>query len=677
MATLTSSGVGSGIDINGLLDQIVAAERAPTENRLNLQEAKIQAKISAYGSMKSAVSTFQSSVSKLTTASGFLTNNVNVSNKDVLTASASSIATAGSYSVEVDALAQAHALASVAFDQLDSVIGTGTLTFDFGTTVYDPGTSFVAADDTYTSFTANTAQPSKSITIDNTNNTVEGVRDAINAAKMGVTASIVNDGSGYRLLLTSKNQGLENGMRVSVDEGGLPAANTDTSGLSQLAFNSDATNMEQTQAAQDAEIMVNGLHINRQSNSIADVIHGVTLNLLSAKPGTTLQVSVSADTATVEKNISSFVTAYNDLTDAYKGFAAYNAETGTGGVLTGDATSRTLMSQLRRQVGVVLQNGSSYNSLSSVGITTNRDGTLSLDSSQLHNAVVDNPASVASLFHTMGTTTDSAVSYLSANSSTVEGNYAVNVSTLASQGSLAGLAVTAPITIDSSNYLFSVVVDGSSSGTLSLTQATYNDMDALAQEIANRINAASGLQNLGKGVTVSYNTDHFEIHSLKYGSTSSVTLGSTLNAFLGLSTGATATTGVDVAGTIGSTLATGEGQVLTGTGDASGLALQITGSATGSRGTVNYSSGVAGGLNALISGFLAKNGQITTKTDSLNAQISDITSQREQLSKRLVALEARYRAQFVAMDTLVATLQSTGNYLTQQLDALPKISVNK
>lgn len=674
MASLTASGIGSGLDINSLLEQIVAAERAPTENRLNLKEAQIQAKLSAYGTMKSAVSTFQSSLGKLKTASGFLTNSVTVSHKDVLTASASSIATPGTYAVKVNDLAQSHVLASVAFNDLDSVIGTGTLTFDFGTTDYDPGSSFSAGDDTYTGFTQNTERSSRSVVIDNTNNTVEGVRNAINQANIGVTASIVNDGAGYRLLLTSKTQGQDNGMRITVNEGGQPADNLDTTGLSQLAFNNSATNMEQTQAAQDAELQVNGLVVRRESNSVADVIHGVTLNLLAAEPGTTVQVKVAADTAATEKNIASFVSAYNELTAAFQGFTAYDPETSRGGVLTGDATTRTLMSKIRREVGTVMQNGNNYNSLSSIGITTNRDGTLALDSDKLHAAVVADSSAVASLFHAMGTTTDPAVSYQSSTSATREGSYAVNVTTAATQGRLSATPVTAPVTIGAGNNTFSVVVDGTSSGLLSLTQATYNSMDDLAQEIATRINASTFLQTQGKGVTVRYNTDHFEIESLKYGSASTVTLGTTSNADLGLTAAASTTTGVNVAGSIGSAPAVGDGQMLTGRGDASGLRLQISGAVTGSLGRVHYATGIAGSMDTLISAFLAEDGQLTAKTDSLNAQINDIDNDREKLAERLVALEARYKAQFIAMDALVASLQSTGNYLQQQIDALPGVT---
>ena len=674
MATITAAGIGSGLDINGLLEKIVAAERTPAENRLNLKEAQIQAKLSAFGTLKGTVSAFQSTAGKLKNASSFLTNSVSISNKDVFTASASSIAEAGKYSIEVSSLAESHALASIAFNELDDVVGTGTLTFNFGTTDYDPGTSFQAGDDTYTGFTQNTERSSKSVTIDNTNNTVEGIRDAINNADIGVTASIVNDGDGFRLLITSDQQGLDNSLQITVNEGGLPADNLDTTGLSVLAFNSGATNAEQTQAAADAVLSVNGLTITRESNTVTGAIHGVTLNLLNAEPGTKVQMSVSKDTASVEKNISAFVTAYNDLTTAFREFTAYNTETGQGGILQGDSTARSLLNQIRREIGSVVSNGRTYNSLSSIGITTNRDGTLSLDADTLQSAIQDDAQGVAGLFHLTGISTDSSVSYKSSSVSTQEGNYVVRVSSPASQGQLSGQAVVAPVTIDGTNDTFSIVVNGVSSGTLSLTHNTYNDMADLAQEIENRINAATNLQNASAGVTVEYITDHFEIRSLSYGSDSTVSILST-NASLGLTSSAVETAGTDVVGTIGGAPATGSGQLLTGTGAASGLILEITGTAIGNRGSVSFTKGIAGRLDAMLTEFLASDGQFSTKTDSLNSQIEDINEQRASLAKRIAVLEDRYKTQFAAMDVLLGQLQATGDYLQQQLDSLPEIKV--
>jgi len=388
MATLSVGGIGSGLDVNGILEQIVEAERVPTENRLNVKEATLQAELSAFGSVKGAVSTFQSSLGKLKYASLFNSSDVSVSNPDILSASTSSIAKEGTYSVEVKSLAQSHTLASIAFDELDDVIGSGTMTFNFGTTVYDPGTDFQTADDTYTSFTQNPERSSESIVIDNTNNTISGIRDAINDADIGVTASIVDDGSGYRLLISSEDQGLDNSLQITVDEGGIPADNIDTTGLSVLAFNSNATNVEQTQTAQDAEITVNGLTVFRESNTVTGAIPGITLNLKDADIGNPVQLTISNNNVQeAQSNITNFVTAFNELTTVFNGLTEFSGDDGQNGILLGDTTTRNILQQIRRELGGFINNGGDFNSLSSIGITTSRDGSLALDSDALNAAL--------------------------------------------------------------------------------------------------------------------------------------------------------------------------------------------------------------------------------------------------------------------------------------------------
>ncbi|MDH5471432.1 MAG: flagellar filament capping protein FliD [Gammaproteobacteria bacterium] len=670
MASLSAAGIGSGIDVNSLLQQIVDAERGPKDAQLTLKEARLQAELSAYGSLKGAVSTFQLAASKLKSSISFASNTVNIANKDLLSATASSVAVEGSYSVEVKSLAQSHSLASVAFSELTSVIGNGTLTFDFGTTVYDPGTDFVTADDTYTSFTSNPDRSSKSVVIDNSNNTVEGVRDAINAAGIGVTASIVDDGSGYRLLITSDDQGLANSLEISVEEGGTAGENLDTTGLSQLAFNSGATNVEQTQAAADALITVNGLSISRESNTITGAIHGVTLNLKSADIGNPTQLSISKSTENAEKNIGKFVDAYNELMTLYSGLTEYNPDTGQGGVLLGDNTPRNIINQIRREIGGSVNNGNIYTSLSSIGITTQRDGTLALDSSKLSKAIENDFESVAELFYANGVPSDPDVNYISAASIASEGSYAISVARLASHGLLTGEAVTGPVTIDGTNNTFSLSVDGTSSGTITLTQAVYNDMDILAQEIEDKINASTALSDKGLGVTVSYISGHFEISSTSYGSDSTVSIVNA-NSALGFTSNAIETEGVNVSGTIGGKTAIGDGQLLT----ALGLTLEISGNDTGNRGRVVYSQGLAGKLDAILARFLSGSGQLTSKTDTINDQIKSIAEQRESLNKRVAAIEDRYRAQFTALDALIGQLNTTSSFLQQQLDALPDIQI--
>jgi len=670
MASLSAAGIGSGLDVNSLLQQIVEAERGPKDSQLTLKEARLQAELTAYGSFKGAVSSFQSATAKLKSAISFASNKASVTNRELLTASASSIAQEGSYNIEVQSLAQSHALASIAFEDLTSEIGTGTLRFDFGTTVYDPGTDFETGDDTYTSFTGNPDRSSQIVTIDNSNNTVEGIRDAINAADIGVTASIVDDGSGYRLLITAEDQGLANSLEITVDEGATEAENLDTTGLSQLAFNSGATNVEQTQAASDAILTINGLSISRESNTITGAIHGVTLNLLSADVGNPTQLKITQDTSGIEKNISGLVSSYNELFSLFKGLTEYNPDTGESGVLLGDNTARNIINQIRREMGNAINNGNTYTSLSSIGITTQRDGTLSLNSTVLNNAIENDFESVAQLFYANAVPSDSDISFISSSTEAVEGNYAVRISSLATQGQLTGESVIAPILIDATNNTLSVSIDGIASGTISLSQANYTDMDILADEIENQINAATALSDNNLSVTVAYINNAFQIQSSSFGEDSSVSI-STENAALGFTGNATQTAGTSVSGSIGNKTGTGEGQRLT----ALGLTLDISGITTGNRGRVVFSQGVAGRLNTILSGFLSSDGQITSKTDTINEQIEKITEQRETLYKRVAAIESRYRAQFTALDALIGQLNTTSNFLQQQLDALPEIQV--
>jgi len=673
MATISAAGIGSGLDVSSILEQIVEAERAPTESRLNFKEASLQAELSAFGTLKGAVSSFQSSFSKLTSASLFNSSKVSVSDANVLSASTSSIASAGNFSVEVKSLAQSQTLASIAFTNIDDVIGSGTLNFDFGTTVYDPGTDFATGDDTYTSFTSNPERSSESVVIDNSNNTVSGVRDAINNADIGVTASIVDDGSGFRLLITSDTQGVDNSLSISVEEGGLAAEDIDTTGLSNLAFNSSVTNIEQTQASVDAELTINGLTIFREENTVTGAIPGITLNLKTADVGNPVQVNISSSNASeAEKNIGAFVSSFNELAAVFNSLTSYGGVDGQNGILLGDSTARNMMQQLRREMGGLIDNAGSFSSLGSIGITTERDGSLKLDSSALKDALSDDFDSVAQLFYANGNSSDSEVIVTDSSLATQEGRYSVSIGTLATQGQFTATSVAGPITIDSSNDSFSFIVDGTSTGSVSISQATYTDMDSLAQEIENRINNSNALQSNGLGVSVSYESGAFQVASSSYGSGSSISI-LTQNASLGLTSSGVSTEGNDVTGTIGGLPATGSGQFLTGSGAATGLVLEITGNNAGNRGAITFSRGLATKLNALLTDFQTEGGQLTAKTDSLDEQIKSIAQDRIDLLKRVDEIEERYRRQFSSLDVLISQMNATSDFLQQQLDSLPGV----
>jgi len=675
MATITAGGIGSGLDVNGILEQIVAAETEPTENRLNLKEATLQAELSAYGSLKSSISTFQSSLSKLKSPTFFNSSDASVSDTDVLSVTTSSITQAGNYSIDVETLAQSQALASVEFSSITDVIGNGTLTFDFGTTVYTQAT------ETYTSFTTNTKRPTQSVVIDNTNNTVTGVRDAINQANIGVSASIVDNGTGFQLLLSSDIQGVNNSLEIAVEEGGTVAENIDATGLSLLAFNSSVTDFQQaqTQAAADAKLSINGLTVFRESNSITGVITGTTLDLKKADPGKPVQlVILDNNIEEAEKNIGSFVSAYNELTTVFNDLTKFGGQTAQNGPLLGDSTTRNILQQIRKDLGSIVDNGGTYNSLSSIGITLNSDGSLALDAGDLNDALKVDFDSVAQVFYASGNPSDSAVKFISSTSSTQDGAFNLSLSTVATQGQVVGDVVpllSFPITIDASNNTLSLIVDGISSSPFSLTQASYADLDALAKEIQIQANSDTAFVQAGVSVSVIDDSGALNINSSSYGENSTISILSQ-NSTLGLTASAIETTGVNVAGSIDGSPASGLGRFLTGSGNASGLVLEVTGTSAVNRGSVVFSQGLASKLDGLLTQFLASEGQITSKTDSINSQITDISSQRIELTERVNGIEARLRKQFTALDVLLGKLNNTSNFLEQQLASLPTIGGN-
>ena len=653
---LSSPGIGSGLDVNGLVSQLMALEQRPF-TLLATKEAKYQAQLSAYGSLKGALSSFQSAVAALATPAKFTAVKASVADTAVLTASAAPSASAGSYSIQVQTLAQAQKLKSDTFDATIDTVGTGSLTIQFGT--YSGG-----------SFTLNPDKSAQTITIGSANASLAGVRDAINAANAGVTASIVNDGSGNRLVVSSKDAGLANALKITVADDDLN--NTDAAGLSQLVYDASTggtTNLTQTVAAQNATAVIDGITVTKSTNTLTDAIDGVTLTLL--KEGSTTTLSVAKDTAGIKAAVESFVKAYNDLNKTLTDLSKYDAASKQASILTGDATVRSVQSQLRALFNTALSSaGGGLTTLSDIGVTFQTDGTLKLDSSKLTAALNDSAKDVATLFAAVGKPTDSLVSFVSSTTDTKNGNYAVNITQLATQGKAVGQG-NAALTINAgSNDALSLTVDGVAVS-VTLNAGTYLTTAALAAEIQSKINGASALSSAGSSVTVTESGGKLTVTSGRYGSASTVAVTGG-NAASDLFGGTTETAGVDVAGSIGGIAASGSGQALTGAGDASGLKVSITGGATGDRGTIGFARGYADLLDKLVGRMLENDGLVDGRMDGINASIKELGSRREALASRLVQIEKRYRAQFTALDTMLASMTQTSNYLQQQLANLPK-----
>ncbi len=376
MAGISVSGVGSGLDINGLVSQLVTAERAPATNRLNRREASLQAELSGVGTFKGALSELQSAVKGLTDPAKFEAMKATAGDGDLFTATVAGTGTAqiGNYSIEVKNLAQAHKMASgrfnIASDELTTAtVTTGDLSFDFNGDGA-PDVQVGAADATLT-----------------------GIRDAINnKADLGVRANIVNDGSGYRLTLSATKTGTAKALAIAVTGSDVPAQLL----VSENAADVD-TRLHTTFAARDAEVIIDGLKITSASNTVTGALDGVTLNLKSAKPGTATELTVAQDTAAVTGAVSAFISAYNKFANTTAALTAYNPQTKEKGPLLGDAGVRSATSQLRHALGEPVT-GNPLRSLSDVGISIQRDGTLKLDSGALQKALEKDPKAVAALF---------------------------------------------------------------------------------------------------------------------------------------------------------------------------------------------------------------------------------------------------------------------------------------
>lgn len=669
---ITAAGVGSGLDIENLVTQLVAAERAPTANRLTREEVQLTAQLSAFGSFKGALASFQGTLTSLNDISRFSQRTTTSSDSDIVDVSSNGPVAAASYDVGVSQLAKAHSLATGSYASVSDTVGTGVLTIRFGTTDYtspDPG------PEAYNSFAVNPERGVATLTIDSSNNTLEGLRDAINDSNIGVSAAIVNDGSGFRLLLNSDQSGEENSLEVSVVDSG-DGNDTDLNGLSALAFNAAATNVEQTVAGQDAIFTVNGLTINSATNSPNDVIDGVDLTLKDVTGATPLSISIAEDREGITELITDFVAGYNSFVETVNNLSSYDAATGRAGALQGDFSARSIAAQVRQTLTNAVEgfNGP-FSSLSEIGITTQNDGTLEVDGAQLDTVLGQNFDEIVGLFAAVGLPTDGGVDYLRSSDDTVVGSFAVDITQVATKGLLVGTANSFPTTIDADNDNFTILVDGISSASIAMTQGVYASGDAMAAELQSRINGDSAISTAGVSVSVVYNVDHFEITSERFGSGSRVEItavDTNTAAQLGLSV-VNGADGVDVAGTIGGFAASGTGQTLTGSigSDASGLALLIDGGALGARGTVDFSRGLSFQLDAILTGFLDSDGPLDSRTDSIQGRVDDIDDRREILDRRMVVLEARFRSQFNALDGLLAQLQTTSSFLTQQLSSLP------
>ncbi len=667
MPTITSVGVGSGIDVQGLVEKLVAAEGDPVTKKLDRKEASIQNSLTALGVFQGALTEFQLSLASLKDAQSFTKMSLTLSDDDMLNASISGDPDPGSYDIEVERLAQQHRLVSGTFASDLEAIGSGSISIQFGEFDNEKG-----------DFIVNPERPVKNIFITSDNNSLRGIQGAINDADAGVKASVLRVGKGFRLILSSELPGATNSMRLKVNDN--DNIDTDLFGLSTLSYepgklNNQGKNLRQTSAGLNAIIKIDGVEIESPSNSIDDVISGVTLDLNAESVGQTVGLKIFHDKAQVSSSIQEFVNQYNAFIQRSNELTSYDPETQEAGPLANESSVRNALSQLRRALGTDFSAvNSQYVSLSALGLDTERSGEQKIDISKVQAAIDRNITEVSQLFSRTGSATDPLIRYIAATDETQVGNYPVVINALPTQARYIGLDVApSNIVVPHDANTLTLRVDNIKSSVITLNSQIYHSLENLASELQSKINGDRELSSKGAAVNISVEGNHLVLTSQRFGGTSNIEILDIPEQLI-VATGLTVKQGQpgsDIQGTIGGNAAIGNGRTLLGQGDARGLEVEVVGGGIGRRGTVSYSKGVAERLDKLVNSFLDTDGLLQGRTKGFTDNLKNIADDRNKLAEKLEKSEKRHLKTFTNLDALVGKMRSTGEYLSRQLAALP------
>ena len=384
MATISSIGVGSGLDVNSIITQLVAIEQVPLKT-LKTEATALQTKITTYGKVQSYLSTLRDASSALTRSDTWGATTGTSSDPSAVTVTTGPTTKAGNYSLSVQSLAASQSNATATFASADSIVGQGSLHIELGT--WGAG---------QTSFTPKTGATAIDITVAAPGASLATLRDQINAAGAGVTASVLTDATGARLVLRSTATGAENGFRIGVTD--TDGNNSDAAGLSALAFDPSAgiTRMAQAQAASNAVATLNNLPITSQSNTLPNLLDGMslTLNKVTTAP---VQLTAAQDNTSIRKALDTLVSAYNDLNKLLADQTKYDAGSKVAGGLQGDSAAVSIRAQMRAMLGATSSASTMFTRLSDIGFDVKLDGSVSLNDTKVNNAL-SNLAETKKLF---------------------------------------------------------------------------------------------------------------------------------------------------------------------------------------------------------------------------------------------------------------------------------------
>ncbi|WP_298440436.1 flagellar filament capping protein FliD [uncultured Ferrimonas sp.] len=368
---LTSTGMGSGLDINGIVEALVNSSFSPRQTALNAREATLETEISALGTLKSGMTDFQDALEKLQDVETFDKRKTKLSNDTYVGVETTADAVAGTYNIKVNRLAESQKLGSAAVADADTAVGEGQLTINVG---YD---SLGAPD------------PDAQLVIDvSATDTLADIVAKINKSddNPGVTATIINSDAGPQLVMSSDETGKANEITVAAtDVGGTGLS--DTFGT-----------MTELVAAEDAELVVDGITITSPSNKVEGAVTGITLDLKEADPSKTTKLVLDLDVDNAKDAVQEFVDQFNAMAQIIEDLSKYDATTEKAGPLQGDALARGITSRMRNLMGSTYDVDGKPTVLSQFGVTFDRYGKLEVDDDKLTDAIENNLDELSQLF---------------------------------------------------------------------------------------------------------------------------------------------------------------------------------------------------------------------------------------------------------------------------------------
>lgn len=660
-------GGGSGIDTRSLTNQLVELERAPEDQRLDRREDRLDAQISGLGQLRQAVEEFEGSLEALANPDTFNAKSASISDTSLLAVnSLEPDAVPGNYRMKIEQVAQSQSLSSGVFDSLDAEVGTGSLNIRFGD--WDAG-----------AFTLDASAEGATIEIDESNNSLRGLRDAINDSDIGVQASVVGQEGAYQLLLTGPT-GATRELELSASEGDIP-------GLSSFNFNVGEQELTQQQEAKDAILTVNGLQVTRSSNTITDVIDGVEFDIFNSDPSEEISININEDRSQSEEAIRNFVEGYNTFYKSVQ-FLTDNEEGEEGqGSLRNDSLADNMMQSIRSMLGSQVPGiEGGFSALSTIGIRTKLDGTLQIvengSSTDFRAAMDNNFDEVKNLFVADTRSSSSRINVLDFNGASQPGSYDVEITQEATKGRYDATPIASgfPLDTGTDDYRFTIAVNGQEAAEISLPEGkTYDSGDDLALELQSLINSDATLKDARAKVDVRFDeaTGQLSFESNSYGESSKVAFlgASAAMGNLGVTEGG-GTAGQNVAGTINGEEAFGFGNILRPPlgSAAEGLAMEVLPGATS--GSIGFSRGVGSTLMGMVDTYMRSSGLIAERERSIKDDLSEVADDREALDRRSDAFRAIQESRFRAMEQIVRSLNSTGDFLEGLNDRLPFTAQN-